>query len=73
MEMILAIVMIIMGWMLTSACFMLKYRVTGEETRIERFMIGIVCFPWLICFVIGGLFTAFVEICEKKIKSENDK
>lgn len=73
MELILAVAMIMMGWMLISACFMLKYRVTGEETIVERIMIGIVCFPWLICFVIGELVNAFVSICEKKIKSENDK
>lgn len=73
MDLVVSIVLIILGWMLTSACFMMTYKITGEEKRIEYIMIGIICFPWLICFIIAGLIDAFIGICEKKIKSENDK
>lgn len=73
MDLVVSIVLIILGWMLTSACFMMTYGVTGDEGKIERIMIGIICFPWLICFIIAGLIDAFIGICEKKNKSENDK
>lgn len=73
MDLVVSIVLIILGWMLTSACFMMTYGVTGNEGKIERIMIGIICFPWLICFVIAGLVSAFIEICEKKYRKEDKK
>ena len=72
MEILTTIAMIIIAWMMTSALFMLGYKSYGDETLIERIALGIICFPWLVCFVISGLISAFIDICEKKIK-ENKK
>jgi hypothetical protein len=52
---------------------MMTYKITGEEKRIEYIMIGIICFPWLICFIIAGLIDAFIGICEKKYRKEDKK
>lgn len=73
MDVLMMIMMVILMWMFASGCFMLVYRVTGEETKVEQFLLYLFAFPWLVSFVIAKLISAFIGICEKKNKENKNK
>ena len=73
MEQIMILILVILIWMFASASFMLVYKITGEESKIEIFLLYLFCFPWLVIFVIGGLISTLIEICEKKINGRRNK
>lgn len=71
MEQMMNICFVLMMWMFASAMFLLVYKRTYKESKLEMFILYVFVLPWVIIIDVETIVLKLIYKCVKKIKWRN--